>query len=66
MRGGQLIDDEYLRARGATDDDIAKYRYDPNVEPPRLLAGGREGAEGGGGGGGEAGDWDVRRGVGSE
>ena len=58
-RGGQLIDDEYLRSRGATDDDIAKYRYDPNVEPPRLLAGEREGAAGDA----DAGDWDVRRGV---
>jgi hypothetical protein len=52
--GRQLIDDAYLRSKGATDRDIAVYRYDPSVEPPRLLAG-----NGGGGGGGE---WDVRRG----
>jgi citronellol/citronellal dehydrogenase len=51
--GGQLIDDVYLRSVGATDDDIAKYRCDPNVEPPRLLAG--EAGDGGG-------EWDVRRG----
>lgn len=25
---------------GATDVDIARYRYDPDVEPARLLAGG--------------------------
>lgn len=58
--GQQLIDDDYLRTRGAIDEDIARYRYDPKVEPPRLLAGEAAGAEGGGGGGG--GDWDVRRG----
>ena len=51
--GGQLIDDVYLRSVGATDDDIAKYRCDPDVEPPRLLAG--EAGDGGG-------EWDVRRG----
>ena len=33
-----LIDDEYLRMRGATDADLVKYRVDPNVEPARLLA----------------------------
>ncbi|KAL1525266.1 hypothetical protein AB1Y20_020131 [Prymnesium parvum] len=37
--GHMLIDDEYLRARhGYTDGDFVKYRVDPNVEPPRLLA----------------------------
>uniref|UniRef100_A0A7S0E9Z7 Hydroxysteroid dehydrogenase-like protein 2 n=1 Tax=Phaeocystis antarctica TaxID=33657 RepID=A0A7S0E9Z7_9EUKA len=36
--GNMLIDDVYLRSRGATDADLAKYRVDPNVEPPRLLA----------------------------
>uniref|UniRef100_A0A6U3HYW6 Uncharacterized protein n=1 Tax=Mantoniella antarctica TaxID=81844 RepID=A0A6U3HYW6_9CHLO len=54
--GQQLIDDTYLRSKGANDDDIAKYRYDPNVDPPRLLAG--EAAEHSASGG----DWDVRRG----
>ena len=36
--GNMLIDDVYLRSRGATDADLARYRVDPNVEPPRLLA----------------------------
>ena len=36
--GNMLIDDVYLRSKGATDADIAKYRVDPDVEPPRLLA----------------------------
>ena len=36
--GNMLIDDVYLRSRGATDADLAKYRVDPDVEPPRLLA----------------------------
>ena len=36
--GNMLIDDVYLRSRGATDADLAKYRFDPSVEPPRLLA----------------------------
>lgn len=36
--GKQLIDDEYLKYRGLTDADLAVYRYDPDVEPPRLLA----------------------------
>ena len=58
--GRELIDDEYLRTKGADDEDLRAYRCDPEVEPPRLLA---EGAVGGGGGGGEGGgDWDVRRG----
>lgn len=49
--GRQLIDDDYLRTRGAVDEDFVKYRCNPNVEPPRLLAPGTETA-----------DWDVRRG----
>ena len=37
--GNMLIDDQFLRARhGFTDADLVKYRYDPDVEPPRLLA----------------------------
>jgi len=36
--GNMLIDDVYLRSRGATDADLAGYRVDPDVEPPRLLA----------------------------
>ena len=48
--GNMLIDDTYLRSRGATDADIAKYRYDPAVEPPRLLA-----MEAG------SGEWDVSK-----
>jgi hypothetical protein len=37
-----LIDDEYLRDIGATDEDLIEYRCDPAVEPPRLLAPGAE------------------------
>jgi len=38
--GQQLIDDEYLQAEhGLTAEDLAVYRCDPNVEPPRALAG---------------------------
>lgn len=36
--GRQLIDDEYLKYKGLTDADLAVYRYDPDVEPPRVLA----------------------------
>lgn len=36
--GKQLIDDEYLEYKGLTAEDLKVYRYDPNVEPPRLLA----------------------------
>ncbi len=37
--GNMLIDDVYLRQRhGFTDADLAQYRCDPDVEPPRLLA----------------------------
>merc|ERR1712193_478269 len=37
--GRQLIDDEYLQERhGFTAEDLAIYRYDPKVEPPRVLA----------------------------
>lgn len=35
--GHQLIDDTYLRSKGLTDKDLAVYRCDPDVEPPRLL-----------------------------
>lgn len=37
--GNMLIDDEYLRERqGFTDVELRRYRMDPSVEPPRLLA----------------------------
>ena len=37
--GNMLIDDEYLTERcGMTQGDLARYRFDPRVEPPRLLA----------------------------
>jgi NAD(P)-dependent dehydrogenase (short-subunit alcohol dehydrogenase family) len=37
--GRQLIDDEYLRERHGFDDaDFVQYRFNPDVEPPRLLA----------------------------
>ena len=40
LYGNMLLDDEYLRERhGFTDEDFVSYRYDPNFEPPRLLAG---------------------------
>jgi NAD(P)-dependent dehydrogenase (short-subunit alcohol dehydrogenase family) len=35
INGQQLIDDELLKTKGLTDFKI--YRFDPNVEPPRLL-----------------------------
>ena len=35
-------------SRGWSDADIARYRVDPDVEPPRLLAGDAEGQEWGG------------------
>ena len=35
VNGRQLIDDEFLTTKGQTDFKI--YRYDPKVEPPRLL-----------------------------
>eukprot|EP00927_Polykrikos_kofoidii_P063641 TRINITY_DN584_c0_g1_i1.p1 TRINITY_DN584_c0_g1~~TRINITY_DN584_c0_g1_i1.p1 ORF type:complete len:311 (+),score=44.99 TRINITY_DN584_c0_g1_i1:84-1016(+) len=41
--GEQLIDDEYLRSKGLTDEDFVTYRYDPAVEPPRALAEGQAG-----------------------
>lgn len=57
VTGRALVDDEYLRSVGATDDDLARYRCDPAFEPPRLLAGTDvTGVTTGGG------DWDVRRG----
>eukprot|EP00397_Hematodinium_sp_SG-2012_P051103 GEMP01059711.1.p1 GENE.GEMP01059711.1~~GEMP01059711.1.p1 ORF type:complete len:320 (+),score=69.47 GEMP01059711.1:78-1037(+) len=36
--GRALIDDEYLSERGLTEEDLKIYRYDPSVEPPRMLA----------------------------
>lgn len=37
--GNMLIDDEYLMSRqGFTKKDLDRYRYDPDVDPPRLLA----------------------------
>ena len=36
------------RSPGGSDADIARYRVDPDVEPPRLLAGDAEGQEWGG------------------
>jgi hypothetical protein len=50
--GQTLIDDEYLLRRGASTEDLKKYRFDPDVEPPRLLANDAEAND----------DWDVRRG----
>merc|ERR1719201_1573811 len=36
--GRQLLDDEYLmEEHGLTQEDMAIYRYDPEVEPPRAL-----------------------------
>mmetsp|Transcript_31948 Transcript_31948/g.38611 ORF Transcript_31948/g.38611 Transcript_31948/m.38611 type:complete len:318 (-) Transcript_31948:151-1104(-) len=36
--GNQLIDDMYLRKfQGFKDEDFVQYRYDPAVEPPRVL-----------------------------
>merc|ERR1719498_1014361 len=36
--GIMCIDDTYLRERwGFTDDDLVRYRCDPDVEPPRFL-----------------------------
>jgi len=46
--GNMLIDDEFLKSIGYTDEDLKQYRVDPNVDPPRLLAG-------------EAGQWDVSK-----
>lgn len=37
--GNMLIDDEYLMNRqGFSETDLNRYRYDPDVKPPRLLA----------------------------
>lgn len=37
--GNQLIDDEYLQEEcGLTKEDLAVYRYNPDVEPARMLA----------------------------
>ena len=36
--GNMLIDDTFLRqVLGYTDSDFIKYRYNPNIEPERLL-----------------------------
>ena len=35
LNGNQLIDDDFLKTKGQSDFKI--YRYDPNVEPPRIL-----------------------------
>ena len=35
VNGQQLIDDEFLESQGVR--DFKLYRYDPNVEPPRML-----------------------------
>lgn len=44
VTGHQLFDDEYLREQdGLTDEDLKIYRYDPNVDPPRMLAAGHGG-----------------------
>lgn len=56
--GRTLIDDVYLLERGARDEDLKKYRCDPNVEPPRLLADAEELSDDAN----TNGDWDVRRG----
>eukprot|EP00040_Diaphanoeca_grandis_P026775 m.150459 g.150459 ORF g.150459 m.150459 type:complete len:310 (-) comp30725_c2_seq3:158-1087(-) len=36
--GNMIIDDEYLKYRGLSDEDLVCYRYDPDVDPPRPLA----------------------------
>lgn len=41
--GNMLIDDVYLKSRGVTQDELKVYRYNPDVEPPRLLAGDEDG-----------------------
>mmetsp|Transcript_58618 Transcript_58618/g.138043 ORF Transcript_58618/g.138043 Transcript_58618/m.138043 type:complete len:215 (+) Transcript_58618:317-961(+) len=38
LTGNMLFDDVYLRSKGLQDEDFVKYRCDPDVEPPRLLA----------------------------
>jgi hypothetical protein len=53
VTGRALVDDEFLKSVGASEDDLARYRCDPAFEPPRLLAGTDDGS---------GGDWDVRRG----
>lgn len=37
LTGQALLDEDYLRTLGVT--DFAKYRCDPNSEPPRLMTG---------------------------
>lgn len=46
--GKQLIDDEYLEYKGLSKEDFVTYRYDPAVEPPRLLAVAHDGISAGG------------------
>jgi NAD(P)-dependent dehydrogenase (short-subunit alcohol dehydrogenase family) len=59
--GRQLIDDEYLmEEHGFTEEDLAVYRFNPEVEPPRALAPG-EGFHMGGGGGSNFNRGDVRK-----
>jgi len=36
--GNMLIDDEYLKSRGLSDEDLVCYRYDKDTDPPRVLA----------------------------
>lgn len=36
--GKMLIDDEYLLSRGLSQDELIPYRFDPAVEPPRVIA----------------------------
>jgi len=38
FNGKQLIDDEYLKSKGLTDEDLKVYRVDPETNPPRALA----------------------------
>lgn len=38
LNGKQWIDDEYLAYKGLTEEDLVCYRYNPEVEPPRVLA----------------------------
>jgi len=56
--GQQLIDDEYLKYKGLTDEDLVCYRWNPNVEPPRVLA---HAAHGGGHGNNTIRRGDVRK-----
>lgn len=35
--GETLIDEDFLRTRGWSDDDMVQYRCDPDAEPPRMM-----------------------------